>query len=172
MKTTRVSEFYFFAGLLIMISFPGCGIKGGSSASVKKNSTVWVEYVASLKNGDIFDKTSGDMPRKIKLDSPNIVEGLRTGMIGMKKGETRTLIIEPEHAYGTRDEKKRLIIKNDKIPDNFIPEPGKVLRMISDDGALIIGIVTNILPDGIELDTNHLLAGEELIYKIKVLEIE
>ena len=172
MKINKMLKVFLLPGFLTMTYALGCGTNDSRSLSVKESSTVWVEYVASLSNGDIFDKTSGDMPKKIKISSPDIVEGLRAGMIGMEKGESRTLIIEPEQAYGLRDENKKAVIPNDKIPENFIPATGKVLRMISDDGSLIIGIISQIRPDGVELDTNHLLAGKELIYNIKVLEIE
>ena len=172
MKMSSLSKLYLFPVFLMLFSSSGCGGSARGPASVNKNSTVLIEYVASLSNGAIFDSTSDEMPKKIDLNSRGIVEGLRKALIGMKKGETKTVIVNPEDGYGLRDENKKTIIPEDKIPSNFVPEEGKVLRMQLDDGTLLIGIVIQVLPDGIELDINHLLAGKELIYNIKVLDIE
>jgi len=158
--------------LLAVTLAAGCKVRTESDMAVNENSTILVEYVASLHNGTVFDKSPDDMPKKIKVSSPDIVKGLREGIIGMRKGEERIIIVDPENGYGLRDESKRTFIRNKDIPEDFIPRVGNILRMNDPGGNLIIGIITDISNNGVELDTNHLLAGKELVYNIKVVEIE
>jgi peptidylprolyl isomerase len=158
--------------LLAVTIVTGCKVQTADDRTVTENSTILVEYVASLHDGSVFAKTPDDMPKKINVSSPDIVKGLREGIIGMRKGETRVIIVDPEDGYGLRDESKRTFVSNESIPENFIPRIGKILRMNDAGGNLIIGIIININNDGVELDTNHLLAGKELVYNIKVVEIE
>jgi FKBP-type peptidyl-prolyl cis-trans isomerase len=73
------------------------------------NDTVWVNYTGKLQDGTIFDSSltrtdeQGDpQPIKFHLGQGNVIKGWDEGIVGMKVGEKRTLIIPPDLAYGAQ----------------------------------------------------------------------
>lgn len=95
----------FIAALIL---FSGCiGEK-----TVKKGDTISINYTGRLEDGTVFDTSIESVakehdifkpefePLKFKVGGSDVIEGLNDGVIGMKVGETRTLTIKAEKAYG------------------------------------------------------------------------
>jgi peptidylprolyl isomerase len=78
-------------------------IKGTGTAAAK-GDTVYVNYVGELyKNGKVFDASWKDTPGKtfsFVLGEGQVIPGWDDGLIGMKVGGRRELIIPPADAYG------------------------------------------------------------------------
>ncbi len=76
--------------------------KSDPSKVVAPGDTVAVEYTGRLEDGEIFDATErhGGEPLKFEVGAGQMIKGFDRGVIGMKVGETRTLTIPPEDAYG------------------------------------------------------------------------
>lgn len=76
----------------------------GTGASAEKGDTVYVNYVGELyKNGKIFDASWKDTPGKtfsFVLGEGQVIPGWDDGLVGMKVGGRRELIIPPADAYG------------------------------------------------------------------------
>ncbi len=66
---------------------------------VKKDDLVQVNYVGKFESGDIFDQ-SKDKPLEFIAGAHMVVRGFDNAVIGMKKGEKKTINIEPEEGYG------------------------------------------------------------------------
>lgn len=94
--------------LAALILFSGCiGEK-----TVKKGDTISVDYTGSLEDGTVFDTSIESVakgydifkpefaPLQFKVGEPGMIEGFDEGVVGMKIGETKTLTIPPEKAYG------------------------------------------------------------------------
>lgn len=64
-------------------------------------AVVTVQYVARVKDGAMFDSTYGtNTPRT--TTTTGLMPALQDGVIGMKKGGKRRMILEPRLAYGER----------------------------------------------------------------------
>jgi FKBP-type peptidyl-prolyl cis-trans isomerase len=65
--------------------------------------TVTVDYTGKLADGTVFDSTSlhGGQPFTFQLGVGQVIKGWDTGVVGMKVGETKQLVIPPEDAYGS-----------------------------------------------------------------------
>ena len=61
---------------------------------------VWVHYTGKLTTGEQFDSSIGKKPIKITLGKGEVIKGWDEGIVGMKVGEKRNLIIPPDLAYG------------------------------------------------------------------------
>jgi FKBP-type peptidyl-prolyl cis-trans isomerase FkpA len=68
---------------------------GGGAAMTDKTDTVWVNYAGYLKDGKLFD--SGTNSKFVPL---GLVLGFRTGMVGMKVGGRRKIVIPSALGYG------------------------------------------------------------------------
>jgi peptidylprolyl isomerase len=76
----------------------------GTGTAAEKGDTVYVNYVGELyKNGKVFDSSWKDTPGKtfsFVLGEGQVIPGWDDGLIGMKVGGRRELIIPPADAYG------------------------------------------------------------------------
>jgi FKBP-type peptidyl-prolyl cis-trans isomerase len=77
-------------------------IKKGTGPAAKAGDTVSVNYVGTLTNGTLFDtnKKPGGQPLDFVLGQHSVITGWDQGLLGMKAGGTRKLIIPPDLAYG------------------------------------------------------------------------
>jgi len=75
-------------------------IKIGLGAQAKLGSKVRVMYVGRLQSGKVFDKSV--KPFEFVLGVGQVIKGWDTGIMGMRVGETRRLVIPPQHAYGRK----------------------------------------------------------------------
>ncbi len=90
-------------------TFPGnlkyIDIKEGTGAVVQKTSTVNVEYTGWIsKTGKKFDSSydHGGQPFSVQLGQGKIIPGWDQGLVGMKAGGTRRLLIPAALGYGAK----------------------------------------------------------------------
>ncbi len=77
-------------------------LKQGTGESAKKGDTVTVNYVGTLTNGTKFDSSiDRGQPFSFILGAEQVIKGWDKGVLGMKVGEVRKLIIPPELGYGS-----------------------------------------------------------------------
>lgn len=74
----------------------------GTGKTVASGDTVKVYYQGALSNGQLFDQRLSPSPTfDFKLGSGYVIPGWDEGLVGMKVGGTRQLIIPPALAYGS-----------------------------------------------------------------------
>lgn len=73
----------------------------GAGQVAEVGSTVTVHYTGRLTDGTVFDSsTDRNEPFKFVLGDTRIIKGWNQGIVGMRVGGTRILIIPAELAYG------------------------------------------------------------------------
>ncbi|QSH39530.1 FKBP-type peptidyl-prolyl cis-trans isomerase [Candidatus Kaiserbacteria bacterium] len=76
----------------------------GDGREAAFGDTVYVHYVGTLSNGDVFDTSTGSVqPYRVTLGQGEVITGWEIGLIGMREGGTRHLIIPPALAYGPNE---------------------------------------------------------------------
>lgn len=80
--------------------------KIGSGSAVKSGDTVSINYVGTLTNGTVFDSTAAhnDGPFVTQIGVGQVIKGWDEGIIGMKVGGKRKLVIPPSLGYGDQTE--------------------------------------------------------------------
>lgn len=72
----------------------------GTGAAVTTGDTVSVNYTGKLQDGTTFDTSIGKAPFEFTVGAGSVIPGWEQGLIGMKVGGKRLLIIPPQLAYG------------------------------------------------------------------------
>jgi len=76
----------------------------GTGATLASGQTVGMRYAGSLANGEEFDSNPAPEPIfSFRLGSGQVIRGWDLGLVGMKVGGRRQLIIPPELGYGASD---------------------------------------------------------------------
>lgn len=75
-------------------------IKVGDGAAVRRGSTVRIDYVLSLLDGSLVTNTHDqDSSRSFQIENAEF-EGLAAGLLGMRAGGKRKLVVPPSLGYG------------------------------------------------------------------------
>ena len=133
-------------------------------------NTVTVNYTGKLEDGSIFDTSlsEGREPIIAVLGEGKLIKGFENGLMDMSEGESKTIEIEPEDAYGQYN--KEMVAE---IPKNQVPENSKVgdsLQGSGPEGPIMVRIV-GVNEDTVVIDANHPLAGKKLIFDLEVVGI-
>ena len=137
----------------------------------KEGDRVKVQFIGTLQDGTVFGETREDEPFEFIIGEKSVLPKFEGAVIGMKAGETKTVIIPPEDAYGHRDEKRVFTADKSDIPDHITPEIGKKVRVRMGTGEPAILTVLEVSADQVIFDANDPLAGHELTFEISLLEI-
>jgi len=95
-----------------------------------------------------------------------VIPGFDAAIRGMEPGEQKTVTIPAEEAYGERREEMVLQVERGSLPDGLDPEIGDQLALTTPEGQQIPVRVTDVSADGVTLDANHPLAGEDLTFAL------
>lgn len=78
-------------------------VERGSGAPAREGDTVRVHYVGTLPSGELFDSSRDrGEPFTFTIGAGRVIEGWEEGVVGMREGGTRILVIPPELAYGSQ----------------------------------------------------------------------
>ncbi len=140
--------------------------------AVKKGDTVKVHYTGTLDSGDTFDSSEGKDPISFTVGSGQVIKGFDVAVIGMKKGEEKSIKIKPEDAYGQRNENYTKEVPRQGNLSNQSLKPGMMLVFGTQAGQKMAAMIKEIKQETLVLDFNHPLAGKTLNFKIKVTDIK
>lgn len=131
-----------------------------------------ISFQCILKNkvGHILSTTIN----KDVINSPegenSFLRGLVEGLQNLKKGEKRTIQLSAEQAYGFYDPNKVALFPRKKINKEQTLQIGETVVMLSKTGVARSYRVVEIYGDMIALDSNHPLAGQDLVFEVEILE--
>lgn len=142
--------------------------------SVKKGDKVKVEYTGTFDDGEVFDTSihgNHSHPLEFEVGSGHVIKGFDEAVIGMKKGEEKKIKIKSSEGYG---EQNKELIKNlprSQFPKDLELKIGMIIGINVPNGPQIPAEVIKLTDKEVILDMNHPLAGKNLNFKIKILEI-
>lgn len=77
--------------------------EAGTGATAEAGDTVTVDYIGQLPDGTIFDASQNrGQPFTFQLGTGMVIRGWDEGLVGMKEGGVRTLVIPPNMGYGAQ----------------------------------------------------------------------
>jgi FKBP-type peptidyl-prolyl cis-trans isomerase 2 len=137
---------------------------------VQNGDTITVNYTGRLEDGSVFDSSlmEGREPLTSTLGQGQLIHGFENGLIDMVVGETKTIEIEPENAYGQRFEHLITEVNKNQVPETI--QVGETLQGNTPNGPIIVKVV-DVNDETVTLDANHPLAGQKLIFDLELVGI-
>lgn len=140
-------------------------------AGAKKGDQVKVFYVGRLADGSIFDSSEGQVPLEFVLGCKEVIRGFDQAVLGMTPGEVKTLTLPAEQAYGPHREEMVAEVARADVPAQLKLVVGNHLELTREDGEPIVVKVVALDEAKVILDANHPLAGQDLTFEIRLLDI-
>jgi peptidylprolyl isomerase len=140
-------------------------------AQAKIGDTVKVHYTGKFGDGMVFDTSIDDEPLEFRIGESQVIPGFEEAVAGMNPGESKTVNIPVEKAYGPHREDQVQVVDRKQLPADLKPEIGQQLEGRQPDGEIIVATVTDVTKSSVTLDANHPLAGKNLIFEIQLIEI-
>ena len=76
--------------------------RAGKGPEAKTGDSLSMNYKGTLLNGKVFDQSYGRGPFEFQLGAGNVIQGWDKGIVGMKVGGKRKLVIPADLAYGAQ----------------------------------------------------------------------
>ncbi len=140
-------------------------------ATVAKGSQVKVHYQGTLSDGSVFDSSYEGDPLEFTVGEGHIIPGFERSVEGMAVDEEKTFTLTPDDAYGQKRDDLIFSFPKEKLPEDINPEPGQQLQMTDEKNRPFAVTVTKVDADQITLDANPPLAGKDLTFRIKLVDI-
>lgn len=137
---------------------------------VTAESTLLLHFTSRRPDGEIFEDTRSGQPVQVTLGKKQINPAFEDALIGKTEGETITVTLPPEKAYGKYRKRLVVTLKRHKLHLEHEPVPGEIIRVeVLKKPCLVT--VTGVTSTSITVDANHPLAGETITYTITIEKI-
>ncbi len=139
--------------------------------AAKKGDKVKVHYTGTLDNGTVFDSSVDREPLEFTVGEGMVIAGFDEAVAGMQVGETKSVHIPCEQAYGEHHAELAFDIDRRQMPPSITPEVGMQLSVKLDNGGNGVVCISKIEGDTVTLDGNHPLAGKNLNFELSLVAI-
>ena len=143
------------------------------TAEIQPNTFVTLDYILKDDKGATLDESQaeGGEPIKYVHGYGMLVPGLEAGLVGLKPGDKKDILVPADAGFGERDEELILEIDRGEFPDPEKITAGDEFVAESPDGDEVVMRVVELKPDAVVVDANHPLAGQTLHYAVEVREV-
>lgn len=138
---------------------------------IENGHYVSVHYKGTLENGDVFDTSEGRHPMEIEMGAGQIITGFEKAMMGMTLNQKKVFTLQPEEAYGHRDDSLTHSFDRSEIPAELDVEVGQTVALSSPEGQQVPAQIVEADDQKVVVDLNHPLAGKTLTFDIEVVGI-
>ncbi len=148
-------------------------INPNEDTRITHGSLVKLHFEVSLENGTVIDSTfSREAPVTLTIGDESLLLGFEQVLMNLRAGDTRTAHLNPEQAFGEWN------------PDNIqhfsrtqfalsaeTPEIGTMMEFEDKGKNTLSGVISAVNDDDVEVDFNHPLAGQSVLFKVKVFKV-
>lgn len=138
---------------------------------MNKNKQVVISIKGALENGEIFEQTPEDHPIPVALGQNNMFPKLEETLEEMQPGDTRTITLHPEDAYGPHHDDLVQTLDLSSFNKSIQPAPGMILSLnVNRDGQQekVPATVISVDEKKVTIDFNHPLAGKTVVYTVSL----
>ena len=141
-------------------------------AQAKQGDTVKVHYTGTLDDNSVFDSSEGRDPLEFTVGQGQVISGFENAVVGLDVGDRAKIRIEPEDAYGARQDNLLFVIERTELPSDLDPQVDQRFQMRNDSGQELVVTVTETSEKDVTFDANHPLAGQALTFDIQLVGVK
>lgn len=137
---------------------------------IEDNKVVVINYTLTDEQGNIIDQ-SQDGSFAYLHGAHNIIPGLENALAGKQENDKLQVTINPEDAYGTRDDNQIQAVPRDMFPTDVEIAVGMQFHAETPDGMPVTVSVVEVAEEHVTVDGNHPLAGQTLNFDVEVVNV-
>lgn len=134
------------------------------------NKVVSIDYTLTGPAGQVIDTSRGSEPLPYLHGAGNIVPGLEKALEGRQKGDVVKVTVQPDQAYGMRDEQMIDEVPRARFPAGVDIKAGMQFQANTPDGPRVVTVISAD-ENTVKIDANHPLAGMPLTFDVTVMDI-
>jgi peptidylprolyl isomerase len=157
--------------LLGILLLSAAWMTGCAGQRAKDGDAVKVHYTLMLEDGNVYDSSVGREPLQVTLGEGALIQGFEEAVIGMRVGDTKTVALPPEKAYGPYRPELVEVVSRGWLPEGLEPAVGQELEATAQDGSPITVVITEVTETTVTVDANLPLAGRTLTFEIELVAI-
>lgn len=143
-----------------------------NNIKVADNVVVTMQYLLKLEDGEEVDRSDTQDPFQFLQGHGQIIPGLEKELYGMGIGDEKHVTVDPSDGYGDFDPDDVDTVSREIFPTDMELFIGQELQLRdADSGRVLQASVTELADDSVVLDFNHPLAGETLIFDVKITDL-
>lgn len=131
--------------------------------------TVSVSYTATLPSGEVIESAPETKPIILTIGSGKILKAVEASLLGMEPGQSKTVHIQPEDAYGPYYKALVHEVTRATFAGRIDPKPGMILSLAVEKEGVKQQVPATVLAassETITIDYNHPLAGRIITYSV------
>lgn len=153
--------------------------------TITTGDDVTFEYTGRLDDGTVFDSSHESVAREaglveaqsdreyapltVEVGTGAVIEGMEAGLLGMETGETKTVEIPPEKAYGEWTDDNVQEFDTDELSEMLGQRPEEGAFLQAQNGQH--GEIIHVDDETVRVDFNPDLAGETLEFEIEIVDV-
>lgn len=134
------------------------------------DKVVSFHYHLSEGEGEAFENSRDGDPVLYLHGRHGMLSGLEEAMAGKETGDTFTVTLSPEKAYGKRRESAQQRVPIKHLVTKGKLKPGMVVQINTEKGAKEATVLKVGLKN-VDVDSNHPLAGKTLTFAVEIVDV-
>lgn len=137
---------------------------------ISQDKVVSFHYRLKEEGGEIFEDSHEGSPVLYLHGHNSMLPALEAALEGKSAGDSFEITLQPEQAYGVRQEgatqrvpKKHLLTQGKIVP-------GQIVQVNTEHGPHD-AVVIKVGLKNVDIDANHLLAGKTLVFAIEIVDV-
>lgn len=138
---------------------------------ITQDKIVAIEYTLTDEEGNVLDASEGRGPLAYLHGRGGIIPGLEEALTGKTVDDELKVVVPPEKAYGKRNEQLLNRVPKSAFEGKLEFELGLQFPVQDQEGNPRLVTIVHIEEESVVLDANHPLAGLDLTFEVKVVEV-
>ncbi len=136
---------------------------------IETGMSVTLHFSLVLEDGHIIDSNFESEPATFSVGDGNLLPGFESTLIGLVNGDEREFTIPPEQAFGQHNPQNVQAVERGNFDQEEL-ELGAMFSFQNGDGELP-GVIVDVDDNEVMIDFNHPLAGKNIIFQVKIVDI-
>ncbi|MGB1109674.1 MAG: FKBP-type peptidyl-prolyl cis-trans isomerase [Gammaproteobacteria bacterium] len=141
------------------------------SAMIELGTTVTIHFSLHLADGMEVESSFGGEPIQFEIGDGQFLPKLEALLVGKFEGDKLDETLEPQDAFGFRDGSNVHEMPRSNFPDEMPLSPGVIVGFTAPNGDEVPGAVLEVTDESVQVDFNHPLAGQTIVFKAEVLKV-
>jgi FKBP-type peptidyl-prolyl cis-trans isomerase SlpA len=139
--------------------------------TIGPDTKVTLHFSLALEDGSVVDSNFSGKPATFVVGDGSLLNGFESALFGLSAGDEVVLEVDPEQGFGPHNPNNIQRFSRQDFADDVELEPGLMLSFADASQAELPGVVVEMDDEHVMVDFNHPLAGHQITFAVKILDV-